>query len=137
MSRYLHHGTATICHPHVTSKLIVADCLDVDPALANAAADRRFLLQMMFIKGAPNSHGFVSPRVIEDRWLEQFDWVYEHMDYAVFPITIHPDVSGKPHVLRMHERIINHINKHEGVRWCTFNEMAEDYRQRVPFKESK
>ncbi|POS73142.1 hypothetical protein DHEL01_v208466 [Diaporthe helianthi] len=36
-------------------------------------------------------------------------------DEFIFPMTIHPDVSGRPHVLLMHERIIEHINKHEGM----------------------
>ena len=72
---------------------------------------------MMFIKAAPNSHGFVNPRDLEQIWMDQFDWVYREMDYAVFTLTIHPDVSGHPQVLLMHERIIEHINSHDGVRW--------------------
>ncbi|WP_104722411.1 polysaccharide deacetylase family protein [Helicobacter mesocricetorum] len=87
---------------------------------------------MMFIKKSPNSFGFVSPRDIGQMWIDQFDWVYENMDYAVFPMTIHPDVSGRPQVLLMHQRIIEHINKHEGVRWVTLNEMAEDFLKRNP-----
>ncbi|KAF5303115.1 hypothetical protein FQR65_LT19042 [Abscondita terminalis] len=59
---------------------------------------------MMFIKKSPNSHGFVNPRDIEQMWKDQFDWVYREMDYAVFPITLHPDVSGRPQVLLMLER---------------------------------
>jgi peptidoglycan/xylan/chitin deacetylase (PgdA/CDA1 family) len=51
---------------------------------------------MMFIKKSPNSHGFVNPRHLEEMWRDQFDWVYRENDYAVFPITIHPDVSGRP-----------------------------------------
>ncbi len=51
---------------------------------------------MMFIKGAPNSHGFVNPRDIEQLWMDQFDWVYREYDYAVFAMTIHPDVSRPP-----------------------------------------
>ena len=47
---------------------------------------------MMFMKKAANSHGFVNPRDIEEMWRDQFDWVYDHMDYAVFAFTIHPDV---------------------------------------------
>ena len=39
-------------------------------------------------------------------WKDQFDWVYREMDYAVFAITIHPDVSGRPQVLLMLERLI-------------------------------
>ncbi|MGB6247452.1 MULTISPECIES: polysaccharide deacetylase [Gordonia] len=88
---------------------------------------------MMFMKASPNSHGFVSPRDIEVLWRDQFDWVYRELDYAVFPITIHPDVSGRPQVLLMLERLIEHINSHEGVRWATMEEMATDFRNRFPF----
>ncbi len=88
---------------------------------------------MMFIKSAPNSHGFVSPRDVEQLWRDQFDWVYREYDFACFPISIHPDVSGRPQVLLMLERMIDYINQHEGVRWCTMEEIAEEYRQRVPF----
>lgn len=89
---------------------------------------------MMFIKSSPNSHGFVNPRDIEQLWLDQFDWVYREYDYAVFPITIHPDVSGRPQVLLMLERVIDYISHHPGVRWAKFEEIAEDFRKRCPFK---
>ncbi|EEQ63043.1 polysaccharide deacetylase family protein [Helicobacter pullorum] len=90
---------------------------------------------MMFIKKSPNSFGFISPRDIGQMWIDQFDWVYENMDYAIFAMTIHPDVSGRPQVLLMHQRIIEHINKHEGVRWVTLNEMADDFIKRCPRKK--
>jgi peptidoglycan/xylan/chitin deacetylase (PgdA/CDA1 family) len=87
---------------------------------------------MMFIKNAPNSHGFVNPRDVEQLWRDQFDWVYREMDYAVFPITIHPDVSGRPQVLMMLERLIEYIGSHDGVRFVTMNDMAEDFDRRFP-----
>ena len=87
---------------------------------------------MMFIKKSPNSHGFVNPRDIEQMWRDQFDWVYREHDYAVFTMTIHPDVSGRPQVLLMHERLIEHINSHEGVEWCTFDQIADDFIARNP-----
>ena len=89
---------------------------------------------MLFIKKAPNSHGFVNPRDIEQMWMDQFDWVYENMDYAVFPITIHPDVSGRPQVLLMLERLINYMKGKDGIRFVTMNEMADDYDRRFPRK---
>ena len=61
---------------------------------------------MMFIKKAPNSHGFVNPRDVEDIWRDHFDYFYREYDEFIFPITIHPDVSGRPHVLLMHERYV-------------------------------
>lgn len=87
---------------------------------------------MMFIKASPNSHGFVNPRHLEEMWRDEFDWVYREMDYAVFALTIHPDVSGRPQVLLMLERLIDHINAHEGVHWRTFEEIADDFRDRRP-----
>jgi hypothetical protein len=32
----------------------------------------------------------------------------------------------------MHERIIEHINSHDGVRWHTFDEIADDFKNRFP-----
>ncbi|MBU0643569.1 MAG: polysaccharide deacetylase [Alphaproteobacteria bacterium] len=87
---------------------------------------------MMFIKKSPNSHGFVNPRDIEQMWQDQFDWVYENMDYAVFPITIHPDVSGRPQVLLMLERLFKHMAAHEGVKFVTMDEMADNYDKKFP-----
>lgn len=87
---------------------------------------------MMFMKASPNSHGFVNPRDIEELWRDQFDWVYREYDYAVFPITLHPDVSGRPQVLAMHERLFEHFAKHSGVRFVTFEEIARDFQSRFP-----
>jgi peptidoglycan/xylan/chitin deacetylase (PgdA/CDA1 family) len=87
---------------------------------------------MMFIKKSPNSHGFVNPRHLEEMWRDQFDWVYREMDYAVFPITIHPDVSGRPQVLLMLERLYEHMMGHAGVRFVTMDEMADDFARRHP-----
>jgi peptidoglycan/xylan/chitin deacetylase (PgdA/CDA1 family) len=87
---------------------------------------------MMFIKKSPNSHGFVNPRQLEEMWRDQFDWVYRELDDAVFTMTIHPDVSGRPQVLLMLERLIAHIDSHPAVRWATFDEIADDFTRRHP-----
>ncbi|KAI5238474.1 glucose 1-dehydrogenase [Aureobasidium subglaciale] len=64
---------------------------------------------------------------LEKLWLEQFDFAYEEYDSFIFPMSIHPQVSGKPQVIKMHERIINYINKHEGVEWMPFADMAKEF----------
>jgi peptidoglycan/xylan/chitin deacetylase (PgdA/CDA1 family) len=87
---------------------------------------------MMFIKGAPNSHGFVNPRHLEEIWRDQFDYIYREEDYAVFGMTIHPDVSGRPQVILMLERMIEHINGHDGIRWATMDAIADDFKARRP-----
>lgn len=87
---------------------------------------------MMFIKSSPNSHGFVNPRDIEELWRDQFDWVYREMDYAVYPMTLHPDVSGRPQVLLMLERLFDHFASHPGVEFAYMKDIAEDFKQRYP-----
>ena len=87
---------------------------------------------MMFIKAAPNSHGFVNPRHLEEIWRDQFDWVYREHDYAVFTMTIHPDVSGRPQVLLMLERLYAYMIHHPGVQFRTFEEIADDFARRRP-----
>lgn len=91
---------------------------------------------MMFIKTAPNSHGFVNPRDIEQMWKDQFDWVYRNYDYAVFTMTIHPDVSGRPQVLMMQDRMITYIKSHSGARFMTFDQIADDFARRNPRKKA-
>lgn len=73
---------------------------------------------MMFMKAVPNSHGWVDVRSVEQLWKDHWDYFYreyvtdaeanakngveggEDSDVAfIFPMTIHPDVSGRPHVL--------------------------------------
>lgn len=91
---------------------------------------------MMFMKKVPNSGGWTNPRDIEEWWRDQFDWVYREMDYAVFTFTIHPDISGRPQVLLMLERIFSYVSSFPGVKWCTFEEIAADYAKRNPYKGS-
>jgi peptidoglycan-N-acetylglucosamine deacetylase len=79
----------------------------------------------------------ITGRQLEEIWKDQFDWVYRQHDYAIFPITIHPDSAGKPHVLMTLERLVDHMLAHSGVRMTTFAAMAEDFRKRSPFGSKK
>ncbi|KAK4549704.1 hypothetical protein LTR36_005005 [Oleoguttula mirabilis] len=79
------------------------------------------------IPGKAGAQGFVDTHVVEKLWLEQFDFAYREYDTFIFPMSIHPQVSGKPQVILMHERIIEYINKHEGVEWMTLESMANEF----------
>lgn len=89
---------------------------------------------MMFIKQSANSHGFVSPRDVEQLWRDQFEWVYRELDYAVVPLTLHPDVSGRPQVLLMLERVLSDWISTPGVTILSFSDAAEEFRRRSPFE---
>lgn len=83
---------------------------------------------MMFIKGSPNSHGWVSPQVIEQMWKDTFTYYYREEEEFIFPITIHPDVSGRPQVILMLERFIEWVNTHSNVHWVPMIQMAREFR---------
>jgi hypothetical protein len=75
-----------------------------------------------------STHGYVDTRSVEQLWKDQFDYLYRENETFVFPMSIHPQVSGKPQVILMHERIIEYINGHEGVEWCTLEQMVEEFK---------
>ncbi|KAJ4859499.1 polysaccharide deacetylase domain-containing protein [Trichoderma breve] len=77
-----------------------------------------------------NCHGYVNPRDVEDIWRDTFDYCYREYDEFIFPITCHPDVSGRPQVILMHERLIEHFMKHEGVEFVTMGYISDDFKKR-------
>jgi hypothetical protein len=82
-----------------------------------------------FSPGDGGSDGFIDPHVIEKMWKEHFEFYYDEYDEFVFPLSIHPQISGKPHVLGMLRRMIEWINGFDGVEWCTFGEMVTRYKE--------
>ncbi|GAM88170.1 hypothetical protein ANO11243_062010 [Dothideomycetidae sp. 11243] len=82
-----------------------------------------------FTPGDGGSNGFIDPHMVERMWKEHFEYYYESYDDFVFPLSIHPQISAKPHVLQMHKRMIEWLNGFEGVEWCTFGDMVDCYKQ--------
>ncbi|KAG0645133.1 Peptidoglycan deacetylase [Hyphodiscus hymeniophilus] len=76
-----------------------------------------------------STHGYVDTYSVERLWKDQFDYYYREYDTFVFPMSIHPQVSGKPQVILMHERIFEYINNHEGVEWVTMEQMVKEYKE--------
>ena len=73
-------------------------------------------LAPILFKKATNNHGFLNPCNVEDIWRDHLDYFYREYDEFIFPMTVHPDVGRRPHVLLMHERLTKYISKHEGVK---------------------
>ncbi|KAL4793936.1 hypothetical protein BDV19DRAFT_365621 [Aspergillus venezuelensis] len=90
---------------------------------------------MQFLPAASNSHGFVSPEVIEKNWKARFEFLYheevdgDRQDF-VFPLVLHPDTSGMAHVIGMVERVIVWLKRWEGVQFVTFGECAGQWKGR-------
>ena len=72
---------------------------------------------------------------IEDLWRDQSDGVHREAatmtdGVAILPMTIHPDVSGRPQTLLVHERLVAHFRSHENARFVRSDEIAADFRRR-------
>jgi hypothetical protein len=78
-----------------------------------------------------STHGYVDTRSIEQLWKDQFDFLYRECPEDgsfVFPMSIHPQVSGKPQVILMHERLIEYFNTFGGVEWVTMEQMVAEFK---------
>jgi len=53
--------------------------------------------------------------------------LYAERGDAVFLITCHPQVIGRPHRMQMLERLIIHILQHEGIWFAQMHEIAQLY----------
>ncbi|PGG99852.1 hypothetical protein AJ79_08404 [Helicocarpus griseus UAMH5409] len=111
------------------------------PKTTGARNDRRPLVEvpcnwymedmtpMQFLPHAPNSHGYVDVRVIEQLWKDRFLWLLENEQDPIFPLIMHPDTSGMAHVIGMIERIIKWFKSWgQDVEFCQTREIAKRFR---------
>lgn len=67
--------------------------------------------------GAPRD-----PRTVVDQWIAEFDAAYELTGY--FMLVCHPRYIGRPARIGELERLIDHIQQHEGVWFARCDEVA-------------
>lgn len=61
------------------------------------------------------------------RWIDTFDYAYEHCPRAVLTWTLHPQCIGRLHNLVMLERFLEHIVAHSGVWFPTLSELRDQW----------
>jgi hypothetical protein len=85
---------------------------------------------MQFLPHAPNSHGYVSPYSIEQMWKDRFEYLYSESDADfIFPLVLHPDTSGMPHVILMIDRFIGWLkSKGDDVVFTTYGQCATEWK---------
>jgi peptidoglycan/xylan/chitin deacetylase (PgdA/CDA1 family) len=76
----------------------------------------------------PYSAGLAAPSRVEEIWLGDFDGLYEEATNACYVLTLHPQIIGRPHRMRMLERVIRYMVERDGVRFATMAEVAADFR---------
>jgi peptidoglycan/xylan/chitin deacetylase (PgdA/CDA1 family) len=74
------------------------------------------------------SPGLSAASKVEEIWRDEFDYMYREVDGGILTITMHPQVIGRGHRMLMLERLIEHFQRHEGVRFATLADVAEEFR---------
>lgn len=74
--------------------------------------------------------GGKAPSQVEEVWREDFEGMYEEASDVCFVLTMHPQIIGRPHRMRLLERMIRHIGGREGVWIAQMGEIADDFRRR-------
>lgn len=92
---------------------------------------------MQYLPNAPNSHGYVDVRVMENMWKDKFEWLRSEVDdmgekdMMVFPLVLHPDTSGMAHVIGMIERVVKWLQGWGGeVEFCTYEDAAREWKEK-------
>lgn len=70
--------------------------------------------------------GMSAPSKVEEIWKGDFDGSYA--DGGVFVLTMHPEIIGRHHRMRLLDRMIQYILGHEGVRFTQMHEIAAAFR---------
>ncbi len=70
--------------------------------------------------------GLSAPSKVEEIWRGDFDGAYE--DRGIFVLTLHPQIIGRHHRMRLLERTIRYIQEHDDVRFVQMHEIADEFR---------
>lgn len=82
----------------------------------------------MFVPGV--QAGLASPSQAEEIWRGDFDGMYAENSDAAFVLTCHPQIIGRHHRLQALERLIRHMQSHDGVWFARMGDIADDFRAR-------
>ncbi len=85
----------------------------------------------MFLSHPTVLPGLSSPSKVEEIWRGDFDGLYAEGGDAVFNLTCHPQVIGRPHRMQMLERLIRYMLEHEGVWFARMREIADYAKMRA------
>jgi peptidoglycan/xylan/chitin deacetylase (PgdA/CDA1 family) len=69
-----------------------------------------------------NGGQIANPDKVFQIWSQEFDGL--HAEGSYFMLTMHPEVSGRPHRMALLDRLIRHINARPGIWWATGEDVA-------------
>jgi len=82
----------------------------------------------MFAFSPTYLRGLAAPSHAEELWRGDFDGMYEEDSDAVYVLTMHPQIIGRPHRMALLERLIQHMQSHDDVWFAQMHEVADRFR---------
>lgn len=74
--------------------------------------------------------GLSAPSKVEEIWREDFDGAFDEGGDICYVLTMHPQIIGRHHRMRMLERVIRHILEFDGVWFAQTGAIADEFRAR-------
>jgi peptidoglycan/xylan/chitin deacetylase (PgdA/CDA1 family) len=84
----------------------------------------------MFAFNPTYLRGLASPSHAMEIWQGDFDGMYEEDSDAVYVLTMHPEISGRPHRQALLARLIEHMQSFDDVWFAEMNEVNEYFRDK-------
>jgi peptidoglycan/xylan/chitin deacetylase (PgdA/CDA1 family) len=86
----------------------------------------------LYSPNPPRSRVIANPDWVFSIWKSEFDGYYQEGHY--FLLTMHPQLSGRPHRIQMLEKLIRHMKRQKGVWFARCIDVAEHFLStREPF----
>jgi peptidoglycan/xylan/chitin deacetylase (PgdA/CDA1 family) len=69
--------------------------------------------------------GLMSTDGVLSRWRDTFDYAYEEVPGGVVILTVHGLVSGRAHAIKLLQRYIEHVSRHDDVWFATLSDIYD------------
>jgi peptidoglycan/xylan/chitin deacetylase (PgdA/CDA1 family) len=87
--------------------------------------------QFEFVSEPGSSIGsMANPSKVFEIWSSDIDFMVERVPNGVFDLTMHPQVMGRGHRIKLLEQVIEHCQQYPSLRFARMDEVAEDFRSR-------
>jgi len=88
--------------------------------------------QFEFVSSAHfSANTLASPSKVFEIWASDIDYMVERVPGGVFDLTMHPQVIGRGHRIKLLEQVIEHCRQYPSLRFARMGEVAEEYRARA------
>ena len=77
-----------------------------------------------------SANTLASPSKVFEIWASDIDFLAERVPGGVFDLTMHPQVIGRGHRIKLLEQVIEHCQQYPGLRFARMGEVAEEFRAR-------